>query len=195
MTATRITKAKIREGQLHVELEGMENDTERKIQLKSLDGVHPDLSAAFDALAIHVREILEWPSNLYDGSLTVTGVSWSHSENTGVEGAVLVCQAQLDGCTSPFCFNTPHLPFSQYCEDGNAPLMPDGAQDALNVLRTEVQRYIDGKRAQLELFAREDRIEQIGRDEGYPRSVIDAVKKTARDLTRGGTATVEIVTP
>jgi hypothetical protein len=195
MTATRITKAKIREGQLHVELEGMENDTERKIQLKSLDGVHPDLSAAFDALAIHVREILEWPSNLYDGSLTVTGVSWSHSENTGVEGAVLVCQAQLDGCTSPFCFNTPHLPFSQYCEDGNAPLMPDGAQDALDALRREVQAYIDGKRAQLELFAREDRIEQIGRDEGYPRSVIDAVKKTARDLTRGGTATVEIVTP
>jgi hypothetical protein len=195
MTATRITKAKIREGQLHVELEGTDSDTERKITLRSMEGFHADLSAAFDALAIHVREILEWPSNLYDGVLTVTGVSWSHSENTGVEGAVLVCQAQLDGCTSPFCFNTPHLPFSQYCEDGNAPLMPDGAQDALNVLRTEVQRYIDGKRAQLELFAREDRIEQIGRDEGYPRSVIDAVKKTARDLTRGGTATVEIVTP
>jgi hypothetical protein len=174
MTTTRITKAKIKDGQLHVELEGAENDTERKIQLKSLDGVHRDLSAAFDALAIHVREILEWPSNLYAGVLTVTGVSWSHSENTGVEGAVLVCQAQLDGCTSPFCFNTPHLPFSQYCEDGNAPLMPDGAQDALNVLRAEVQAYIDGKRAQMELFGR---IESIGRENGMPQSVIEATKR------------------
>lgn len=154
---TRIAKAKLKDGQLHVELEDTDKDCERKTQLKSLDGVHPDLQAAFDALCPSVREILEWPSNLYAATLTVTGVSWSHSETTGVEGAVLVCQAALDGCTSPFCFNTPHLPFSQYCEDGNAPVMPDGAQDALNVLREEVQRYIDGKRAQGDLFARDER--------------------------------------
>jgi hypothetical protein len=196
MTATRITKAKIREGQLHVELEGTDSDTERKITLRSMEGFHADLSAAFDALAIHVREILEWPSNLYDGVLTVTGVSWSHSENTGVEGAVLVCQAQLDGCTSPFCFNTPHLPFSQYCEDGNAPLMPDGAQDALNVLRTEVQRYIDGKRAQLDLFKSanlsgpypvrggDDLNDEIERD----------VRQTLREMRKDG-CTVEVRTP
>ena len=153
MTADiRIAKAKIKDAQLHVELEGMENDVERKIALKSLDGFHPDLQAAFDALCPSVREILEWPSNLYLDSLRVTGVSWSYSEGTGVEGAVLVCQAALEGCTSPFCFNTPHLPFHQYTEDGNAPLMPDGAQDALDALRREVKAYIDGKRAQLNLF-------------------------------------------
>jgi hypothetical protein len=155
MNATRITKAKIKDGQLHVELEGAENDTERKITLRSMEGFHADLSDAFEALGPSVREILEWPNSLYP-ELKVTGVSWSHSENTGVEGAVLVCQAPLEGCTSPFCFNTPYLPFAQYCEDGNAPLMPDGAQDGLNVLRAEVQAYIGGKRAQLELFGRVD---------------------------------------
>lgn len=166
MTATRITKAKIREGQLHVELEGAENDTERKITLRSMEGFHADLSAAFDALAPHVREILEMPNSLYP-ELKVTGVSWSHSEGTGVEGAVLVCQSPLETSTSPFCFNTPHLPFAQYCDDGNAPLMPDGAQDALDALRREVQAYIDGKRAQLELFGRvEDRY-------GIPRHVAE----------------------
>ncbi len=173
-TAIRIAKAKIKDGQLHVELEGMENDVERKMSLKSLDGFHPDLQAAFDALCPSVREILEWPSNLYPDSLRVTGVSWSFSEGTGVEGAVLVCQAALEGCTSPFCFNTPHLPFEQYTEDGNAPLMPDGAQDALGELRREVQRYIDGKRAQLNLF---DRIETIGRENGIPESVIRATQR------------------
>ena len=170
----RISKAKLKDSQLYVELEDVEKDCERKTQLKSLDGVHPDLTDAFDALCPSVREILEWPNSLYDGKLIVTGVSWSYSEGTGVEGAVLVCQAQLDGCTSPFCFNTPHLPFAQYCEDGNAPLMPDGAQDALNALRTEVQRYIDGKRAQGDLF---QRIDDIGNAHAMPRSVIEATKR------------------
>jgi len=154
MTTTRITKAKIKDGQLHVELEGMENDTERKITLRSMEGFHADLSDAFDALCRHVREILEWPGNLYLDTMKVTGVSWSMSEGTGVEGAVISGQAGLDTCTSPFCFNTPHLPFEQYNPDGNGPLMPDGAQVALDELRREVQAYIDGKRAQLELFGR-----------------------------------------
>jgi hypothetical protein len=177
MTATRITKARIKDGQLHVELEGMENDTERKITLRSMEDFHTDLSDAFDALGPSVREILEWPSSLYP-ELKVTGVSWSHSENTGVEGAVLVCQSPLEGCTSPFCFNTPHLPFAQYCEDGNAPLMPDGAQDALDVLRREVQAYIDGKRAQLELFADGlARIDRIAAAHGIGKDVSNAVKR------------------
>jgi hypothetical protein len=185
MTDIRISKARIKDGQLHVELEGMENDVERKTSLKSHDGFHPDLQAAFDALCPSVREILEWPGNLYP-ELRVTCVSWSHSENTGVEGAVLVCQSPLESCTSPFCFNTPHLPFAQYNEDGNAPLMPDGAQDGLNALRREVQAYIDGKRAQLDLFdignlsgpyPVEERIEQLGKAHGMPKSVIDATKR------------------
>jgi hypothetical protein len=85
--------------------------------------------------------------------MRVTGVSWSMSEKTGVEGAVISAQAQLDECTSPFCFNTPFLPFDLYNEENEEqPVMPDGAQDALTALRTEVQAYIDGKRAQGDLF-------------------------------------------
>jgi hypothetical protein len=151
----RIAKAKIKDCQLHVELEGTDDDNERKTSLRSLGSLayHPDLQAAFDALVPHVREVLEWPDHLYgSGDLRVTGVSWSLSEDTGVEGAVMVCQAKLTGCTSPFCFNTPHLPFEQYCEDGNAPTMPEDAVDALNKLRAEVQAYLDGKRAQGDLF-------------------------------------------
>lgn len=148
----RIAKAKLKDGQLHVELESTDEDTERKTSLRSLGGYHPDLGDAFQALCPHVREVLEWPDSVYGGCLTVTGVSWSLSADTGVEGAVMVCQAALDTCTSPFCFNTPHLPFGQYAEDGNAPVMPPDAVDALNALRAEVQAYLDGKRAQGDLF-------------------------------------------
>ena len=154
----RIAKAKRKDGQLQVELEQTDSDTERKISMKSLGGCHPDLDAAFDDIAPHVREILEWPSNLYSNHMTVTGVSWSESENTGVEGAVISAQASLEGCNSPFCFNTPFLPFELYNEENESqPMMPDGAQDALVALRAEVQAYIDGKRAQGNLF---DRVEE-----------------------------------
>jgi hypothetical protein len=150
----RIAKAKIKDAQLHVELEGTEDDNERKTALRSLGSYtyHPDLQAAFNALVPHVREILEWPDHLYAGELRVTGVSWSLSENTDVEGAVMVCQATLATCNSPFCFNTPHLPFGQYAEDGEQPEMPPDAIDALNALKCEVQAYLDGKRAQGDLF-------------------------------------------
>lgn len=150
---TRIVKAKRKDGQLHVELEQSDTGTERRTSLKSLDGYHPDLDAAFDALAASVREILEWPSSLYGNCMRVTGVSWSMSEKTGVEGAVISAQADLDGCNSPFCFNTPFLPFELYNEENEGqPVMPDGAQDCLVALRDEVQRYMDGKRGPDDLF-------------------------------------------
>lgn len=145
----RIAKAKRKHGQLQIELEETDSDTERKVQLKSLGGCHPDLDDAFNAIASHVREILEWPNTLYGNCMTVTGVSWSVSEKTEVEGAVISAQAALDGCNSPFCFNTPFLPFDLDNEENqDQPVMPDGAQDALAALREEVRAYINGKRAQ-----------------------------------------------
>lgn len=152
----RIAKAKRKDDQLHVELEDTDNDTERKVSLKSLGGCHVDLGTAFDALAPYVREILEWPNSLYGNHMTVTGVSWSVSEKTDVEGAVISAQASLEGCNSPFCFNTPFLPFDLYNEENeDQPVMPDGAQDALRELRAEVLAYIEGKRAQGDLFRQE----------------------------------------
>lgn len=170
ISVLRICKAKRKDGQLHVELEQTDSDTERKVSLRSLGGCHSDLDAAFDELAGHIREILEWPGNLYSNHMTVTGVSWSVSEKTDVEGAVISAQASLEGCNSPFCFNTPFLPFDLYNEDNeNQSVMPDGAQDALRALRDEVQAYIDGKRAQGDLFERtEERYgipAEVARDE------------------------------
>jgi hypothetical protein len=159
MTDIRIAKAKIKDGQFIVEITGRDKDTEKLTTLTcSKSKIHADLEAAFAGLADSVREILEWPSNLYKpyGSDTddirVTGVSWSWSQSTEVEGACIVFQVDLEGCTSPFCGTTPHLPFDQYSEGGEQPVMPDGAQDALNALKAEVQRFIDGKRVQGDLF-------------------------------------------
>jgi hypothetical protein len=166
MTTTsvqRIAKAKIKDGQFIVEMDGHDKDTERKTVVTcAMDKIHPDVATGFQALGDSVREILEWPSSLYlDGiakeardRIRVTGVSWSYSETTSVEGACIIFQVDLEGSNSPFCGTTPHLPYDQYAEDGNQPVMPDGAQDALNALKEEVQRFLDGKRAQGDLFER-----------------------------------------
>lgn len=163
----RIAKAKIKDGDLIVELDGHDKDTEKHTVVKcSLEKVHGDIAARFQGLSASVREILEWPSFLYCDALSetsrdrirATGVSWSYSETTDVEGACIVFQVDLEGSNSPFCGTTPHLPYGQYAEDGNQPVMPDGCQDALNALKAEVQAFVDGKRAQGDLFERtEDR--------------------------------------
>jgi hypothetical protein len=188
----RIAKAKIKDGQLIVECEGHDKDTERHEVVKcAMDKVHPDLADRFNALPGSVREILEWPSNLYAGGIgkdgrdriRVTGVSWSYSETTDVEGACIIVQVDLENSNSPLCLTTPHLPYDQYAEDGNQPVMPDGAQDALNALKAEVQAFLDGKRAQGDLF------DEIGKAHGMNADVI----KAARSLTEDGT-TIEVIT-
>lgn len=196
---TRIAKAKIKDGQLIVETEGHDKDTERHSVVKcAQDKLHAELMEAFAALSPSVREILEWPSNIYVDTtgyenvtstsrltaehrrdrIRVTGVSWSYSETTDVEGACIVFQVDLENCTSPFCGTTPHLPYGQYSEDGNQPVMPDGAQDALNRLKGEVAAFLDGKRAQGDLFADGlARIDRIAEAHGIGRDVAEAVKR------------------
>lgn len=151
MTDSRIKKVKFDGDALEVHLEGTDDDTERKTTVRSLGSIHPDLRIALQALEPHVRDILVLPDYWCSSSLRVTGVSFSHSEKTEVEGAVITCQADLTTCQSPFCFNTPHLPFEQYADEGDQPTMPVDAIEALETLKVEVRAYLDGKRAQGEL--------------------------------------------
>lgn len=184
-SVTRIAKAKIKDGQLIVELEGHDKDTERHTVVKcAMDKVHPGLADRFRDLSQSVRAILEWPGNLYNDftgqrdRIRVTGVSWSYSETTDVEGACIVFQVDLEECTSPFCGTTPHLPYDQYADDGNQPTMPLGAQDALNKLKAEVQAFLDGKRAQGDLFERVE--EHYGIPAEVSREFVDVEFKGGR---------------
>jgi hypothetical protein len=106
-----------------------------------------------DAIVPHVRTILELPTSYKLGAIRVTGVTVSHSEDTEVEGAVITGLITLDTADSPFSFNTPHLPFDQYAEGNVAKLMPEDAVIAIDALRTEARAFLNGKRAQADLFS------------------------------------------
>jgi hypothetical protein len=151
--AGRIAKIKQADGRLMIRsIEGEGSRNEKDTIVKSAEDPHADLIEAFRALEQHAREILEWPAGYAKGRVRITGASFSLSESTGVEGAVMTGQVALDETDAPFVFNTPHLPFEQYSETGASKLMPDGARDALEKLRAEAELFMRGKRAQGDFF-------------------------------------------
>jgi hypothetical protein len=152
VSESRIAKIKLVDESLEVHLEGSDDDTERKTAIKSLGSVHPDLSAAMQALEPHVRAIMCLPADWCSNSFHVRSVSFSYSDKTGVDGTVISCRADLTTCNSPFFFNTPYLPIQRHTDEGDKQEMSAEAIEALEKLKTEVHAYIDGKRAQRDLF-------------------------------------------
>lgn len=147
----RITKVKFKAPTVEIHSEEHLGTSVKESVFKSAEKPHPDFELAFAALVRHVYDIIELPVNSWPAAMTVSGASFSKSEDTGVEGAVISARVDLDDCQSPFCFNTPHLPFEPYTEGSETPTMDADAVEALENLRTEAQAYMDGKRAQLEL--------------------------------------------
>lgn len=149
----RIAKIKTKDGQitiLEIANEGTTHETETTHKIYK--DPHPDFVTAFSDLIPHVYTILEWPAHYAQDRVRVTGVSFSKSENTGVEGCVLTGTVVLEECDAPFCFNTPHMPFEQYNEDGMAKLFPEDAKDAVDLLREEAEKLLKGKTSQGDLF-------------------------------------------
>lgn len=152
-----VDKLKLKATETHViGTSGLGRVNERTVSLKSLDTPHDDLVNEAAKLVGAVREILELPDTLWEDRIKVTGVSWSFHEDSGVRGATITAQITLETTQSPLVVNTPHLPFEPY--DPNAhpeavpPLMPEEWQDVLNDLEAEAKLFMDGKRAQGELF-------------------------------------------
>lgn len=150
----RIAKVKLKDGNVHIhEMSGEGTAIESRTEHKIYGQPHPDFTSALDERIKHARGILEWGPGQYQNRVRVTGVSWSMSEDTGVEGAVITGLVELEECDSPFSFNTPHMPFEQYSETGQTKLMPEETRDALEAFRGEAYQFLHkGKRAQLDLF-------------------------------------------
>ena len=119
---------------------------------KSREEPHYNFREAMACLDNHVRMILEVPIDWAE-EITVTSVIFSRHEKSGVMGAVIAGQAKLETAGSPFTFTTPHLPFEQYVDDGEMKLMPVETQVALTIVEGEARRFLNGRRAQGDMFA------------------------------------------
>jgi len=157
MPKAEITKLKYKDDRVEIHTTqklGNVGDDAKITVLRCSDAPAASFTKAFAALVGHARTILELQPGQWEDRITVTGVSFSRSDED-IEGAVITGVVSLDTANSPFSFNTPHLPFEQYSPTGESPLMPEEAQDALNELKREAEAYLGGKRAQGDLFERE----------------------------------------
>lgn len=109
---------------------------------------HPDFVTALKALREDVINICELPIS-YESGLRVQSVTMSRSEKTGIEGAVVTALKTLASASSPLVLNTPYLVDDPAAETG---AMTREMASRLSDLRFEAERYIEGKRAQGELF-------------------------------------------
>lgn len=150
----RLRSVKYDDGEIEIagHEEHQATSDKKEIVLRSTEEPRPEFLAPFKDLVFEVRKLIDVPPNWCAGELVVKKVVWSYSEKTGVSGATICCQAKLDCADAPLVFNTPHLPFEQYSDGGNAPLMPKGIVALLEALEVEARAFLAGSRAQGNLF-------------------------------------------
>lgn len=150
-----------------------------EFETKCSDKPAPELIAALAALRSHVGHILELPPAYTEG-LVVRGVSLGYGGETEVMGATITALRTLQTARAPLVLNTPFLPSAPYSETGDpGPLLPETCTDALRKVEAEAFRYVDGHRAQGDLFAAPAVVEAVRDLCPEPGSGIESVTISA----------------
>ena len=131
-----------------------QKDEERTIR-KSEDQPHPDWFAALNALKEDVAAILDAPFNWLEPG-KILGLSLKREDN-GARGVVFTFQLPLNSCAAPMTFNTPYL--REFVESEEAPeggyFASEEMMERVEALLEQCERFIAGKRSQMDMLAAE----------------------------------------
>jgi hypothetical protein len=146
----RITKVKFDGSKVRIEYENKREDQKQwdEFTLQSADLPTLELTDALADLRQDVLAICELPADDLL-KLTVRGVTLTHTND--VLGACITALKSLKTANAPLVINTPHLPETPY-GDGDSPVLATSTVDRLHTLMLAAERYIDGERAQADLF-------------------------------------------
>jgi len=129
------------------------NSQKDEVEIRSSDDALPDLANSIKLLEPFVHDICEIP---HENGITVSGISISRNEDSQgneIIGAVIVAQKKLLRSTGIINIVTPHRIEAFYSEHGDeGQLMPDDMIEAILEIEFRVKDFIQGKRAQQELF-------------------------------------------
>lgn len=118
------------------------------------EDARPEFYEAMEALAEHVIEMCELPESYLD-RIKVRGVSYSYGGEDETMGATISASMKLDNSYQELNLTTPHKASEMYnpssLED-EMQLLTGDCVDALDVLQEECELYIQGDRAQGNLF-------------------------------------------
>lgn len=172
-----------------------DGDEVRRIELESRAEPRPEFHEAMGELIGPSLRMIEAPST-WEGCATISGVAVTHEEERGM-GAVVTLLVPLKCAPSPLVINTPYLPSEDPGECG-APVLPQPLRLAIERVCVEAQRYLDGERAQGDLFGTADMADNAaaGDDESgadYNQNYSEAVDPETGEVNPGGaTASVTI---
>jgi hypothetical protein len=142
-----IRKVKSANGVITIRAEEQSGEEDiRRIELESRAEPRPEFHEAMGGLILPALEMLEAPF-AWRAAATISGVSITHEEERGM-GAVVTLLVPLECAPSPLVLNTPYL-----TSGGDGCVLPDDLRDAILRVIDEALRYLDGDRAQGDLFA------------------------------------------
>lgn len=149
----------------------------------------PAFKEALAALDQDVLEMCEQPEN-YLTRIVVTGVSFDYSGEKEVLGATITGQMNLHKSNVPLNLNTPHKIKEFYADDGDPKqLLTEDCAERLKGLATQAEAYIDGERAQGELFSDRWKPTEESKEEG-----LKEIAKEFHDNMKKGLGPGESVT-
>lgn len=155
----QITKIKLgKDSKVHIEYQvprtvetGQDFD---QFTLNCVDKPLPALELAMLNLRKHVLDICEMPIDDTEVmKVKVKGVSFSYSGDDDIMGATITASKTLARSNAPLMINTPHK-FDQTHNENQSTemLLSDDCISVLVELLEQAEKYLDGERAQLEMF-------------------------------------------
>ena len=155
----QITKIKLgKDSKVHIEYKvprttesGQDFD---QFTLDCVDKPLPALELAMLNLRKHVLDICEMPVDDTEVmKVKVRGVSFSYSGDDDVMGATITASKILARSNAPLMINTPHKFDQPHNENqGTEMLLSDDCVNVLVELLEQAEKYLDGERAQIEMF-------------------------------------------
>ncbi len=118
--------------------------------ISCVERARPEFYETMQALAAHLLEVCEITTT---NPVEVNGVSLAYGGEAETMMVTLTAKIKLENSTTPLCINTPCKPCGLLHENdtGENVLYAD-AVDAIQEVINEAETYLDGDRAQGELF-------------------------------------------
>lgn len=146
-------------------------------QLECAEKPRPKFDVALQAFLPFLLKIIGAPASWSDNT-RVTGVSLNREEDDR-QGIVITATRKCPHGSAPIAINTPHLREPIEDKDTGPNFFLDGMTDAIEEMCAEAQAYLDGDRAQGELFGDDEPKKKKGRG-GAPELVGDVLVRTPR---------------
>ena len=140
-----------KEGRVHIEWTKTSPKGAGEYAMTHAEKPRPEFLKSLAALAMDVIEICECDGHWNESDLEVRGASFSWTE--GVMGATITALRKLRQSNAPLVVNTPHKPAQPYAAGGDdSNCLSEECVERLTTLMDEARKYINGERAQGELF-------------------------------------------